>query len=71
MGQQSALQLAGVQARTLPVGLTTICLQLPLRLRNRIRLALAVPRGEKEIEPSLVMVVPSANGLVASAVAFR
>jgi hypothetical protein len=52
--------------RTRPVALTTICLQTPFEFFKRTRFALAVPRGENMIVPSLVIVVPSASGLVDS-----
>jgi hypothetical protein len=60
------VQLFGVQTLTLPVALTITCRHFPSALLNLTRLALAVPRGEKEIVPAFVIAVPSANGLVAT-----
>ena len=62
--QQSSAQLLGVQTLTLPVAVTTICLQAPVALRKRTRLAPAVPRGEKAMVPVFVMLVPCAIGFV-------
>jgi hypothetical protein len=50
--------------RTLPVGLTTTCLHIPAEFRSLIRLALAVPLGEKEMVPAFVTMTPVCNGFV-------
>ena len=53
-----------MQILTLPVALTTICLHELLELRSLTRFEPAGPRGENEIMPALVMLVPGASGLV-------
>jgi len=69
--QQSSTQLLGVQVLTLPVALTTTCLQEPFSFRNRTRFPPAVPLGENEMEPVFVIIVPCGNGLVCNGIESR
>jgi hypothetical protein len=69
--QQSSEQALGVQILTLPVALTMICLQEPSALRKRTRLAPAVPRGENNMTPAFVMLVPGASGFVSNGLESR